>query len=134
MTGRDVNGRDGLSGRRQGAGALRAVPSAQQPEIPGRHPSGTCRGSPQRRLCGSSGQHRAPARRRSRRRHLPDGGPGIPAASAPAIHRPEVETFRSARRTGAICGSRLTAQGDQEFHGRQAATAPGRLTARRGAA
>ena len=66
---------------------------------------------------------------------FPMAGPGIPAASARRRSAdPEVETFRSARRTGAICGSRLTAQGDQEFHGRQAATAPSRLAALRGAA
>jgi hypothetical protein len=53
---------------------------------------------------------------------------------APAIRRPEVETFRSARRTGAICGSPPNRPGGSGVRGRQAATAPSRLAAPRGAA
>ena len=135
MTGRDVNGRDGLSGRRQGgrrpaSRPVRAVTGDSRAGIQAAHAAGA-RNVGYAAAAASAG-------------HLPVAGADAVifrmagrhsgCQRAPAIRRPEVETFRSARRTGAICGSRLTAQGDQEFHGRQAATAPSRLAAPRGIA
>ena len=106
MTGRDVDGRDGLSGRRQGGrrpasrpvravtGDSRAASKRHMPREPAasamrqqRPAPGTCP-SPEQTPSSSGWQAWHSGCQR-----------------APAIRRPEVETFRSARRTGAICES-----------------------------
>ena len=105
MTGRDVNGRDGLSGQRQGGrrpasrpvraatGDSRAASKRHMPREPAT--SAMRQQRPAQGTCPSPEQ--TPSSSRWRAWHSG-------CQLAPAIRRPEVETFRSARRTGAICG------------------------------
>ncbi len=124
MTGRDVNGGDGLSGRRRVTGDSPAASKRHMPQEPAASAAAAA-------AAASAG-------------HLPVAGAdaviyrmaGLHSGCkrAPATRRPEVEAFRSARRTSAICGSPPNPSGNQEFRGRRAATAPCRLPAPRGAA
>ena len=135
MTGRMSTAVTTSAGGDKVAGALRAVPSAQQPEIPGRASkrhmprepatSAMRQQRPAQGTCPSPEQ--TPSSSRWRAWHSG-------CQRAPAIRRPEVETFRSARRTGAICGSPPNRPGGSGVRGRQAATAPSQLAAPRGAA
>ncbi len=106
MTGRDVNGRDGLSGRRRGGRCpasrpVRAVTGDSRAGIQAAYAAGA-RSIGYAAAAASAG-------------HLPVAGAdavifrmaGLHSGCkrAPATRRPEVEAFRSARRTSAICGS-----------------------------